>query len=440
MKPKKPLPFLLLFVLFLSLGCSLPLLDAGEEEAPSTETNPDPEHSPTRNLPPPEPLPEGFDKWDLWTNGTQLRGTNIWSRLVVPDLDGETFLGEGHVGPPYTQADFDALAALGANYVNLSHPGLFTETPPYVLDEAVQAHLDRMLEMAAEAGMFAVITFRTGPSRSDFTFYRDGAGDWFERDLLREWVWEDSEAQDAWVEMWRYTAERYRDNPIVAGYDLMCEPNSGGIFFEIYEPGEFLAQYGGSTYDWNQFYPRLVQAIREVDSQTPILVGAQGWSAVRWLEGLELLDAERIVYAAHQYEPQMQYTHQEPWEEQNYPGQYDVDWDGEEDDFNRAWLEEFLSAIADFQARSGAPVVVNEFGVVRYAPDAADFMRDEMAIFEELGVNYALWVWTPDWPPYAEEVSAFNFTFGPDPENVEPEPNALQDVIMSYWARNTVRP
>lgn len=125
-----------------------------------------------------------LDEWSLWSGGTQLRGANIWQRVVVPELDGGEFLGSGHVGPPYIQEDFDRLAALGANYVNISHSGLFTEEPPYELDEEVQTHLDNLLNMIARADMFAVITFRTGPGRSDFTFYRDGAGDWFDRDLL----------------------------------------------------------------------------------------------------------------------------------------------------------------------------------------------------------------------------------------------------------------
>jgi len=77
----------------------------------------------------------GVDKWSLWTEGTQLRGANIWQRRVYPELDGTEFLGSGPVGPPYVQSDFDNLAALGANYVNISHPGLFTEDPPYVLDQ-----------------------------------------------------------------------------------------------------------------------------------------------------------------------------------------------------------------------------------------------------------------------------------------------------------------
>ncbi|MFZ5912272.1 MAG: glycoside hydrolase family 5 protein [Chloroflexota bacterium] len=386
--------------------------------------------------------PDGEDKWSLWAaeRGTQLRGANTWQRIVVPDLDGLEFLGDGYIGPPYTQADFDELAALGANYVNFSHPGLFTERPPYVLDEQVQANLDNMIEMAAAADLFVVITFRTGPGRSDFTFYRDGAGNWFDEDLLIEWVWTDQEAQDAWAEMWRYTAERYRDNPVVVGYDLMCEPNSSGVVFEIYEPSDFYAEYADTVYDWNRFYPRIVAGIREVDKQTPILVGGNGWSGVRWLSSIKPVDDPRIVYTVHQYEPQQDYTHQEHPAQNTYPGSFDLDWDGQPDAFDRDWLDDFLSPIDEFIAEYGAPVAVNEFGVNRWVPDAADFMRDEMELFEERGMNHAFWVWDPNWQPWNEGVNGMNYRYGPDPENITPVENDLQDVIFEFWARNTVRP
>src|SRR3989304_159364 len=98
--------------------------------------------------------------------------------------------------PPYTQEDLDQLAAMGANYVTISPPGLCGEAPPYALDEDVQDNLDSLLGMIAEADMFAVISFRTGPGRSEFTFY---GGDWFDESYLNDSVWQDQSAQDAWV-------------------------------------------------------------------------------------------------------------------------------------------------------------------------------------------------------------------------------------------------
>ncbi len=381
------------------------------------------------------------DKWALWTGGVQLRGANVWQRVVVPHVDGDEFLGRDHVGPPFTQADFDRLAALGANYVNISGPGLFTERPPYVVDEKVQANLDDLLDMIARADMFAVITARTGPGRSDFTFYDEGIEEWGDPSLVLDDVWLDQAAQDAWAEMWRYTAARYRDNPIVVGYDLMCEPNAAGRLLDTWDGQDFYPTYTRTLYDWNQFYPRIVKAIREVDAGTPILVSAMGWGAVRWLPYLEPVDDARTVYLVHQYEPQDQYTHQEPPAENVYPGSFDLDWDGAPDSFDRDWLDAYLAVVDAFKAQHGAPVAVNEFGVVRWVPGGAAFMDDLMDLFEQRDMNHALWVWDPSWRPWTIEVDAFNFRHGPDPRHHEDIASSdLMDVILKYWERNTIRP
>jgi len=380
--------------------------------------------------------PAEYSKWFLWTGGTQLRGANIWQRIVVPKYDGNEFLGDSYIGPPYAQSDFDALAALGANYVNLSHPGVFTERLPYILDEKVVENLDSMIAMAARADMFVVITFRTGPGRNDFTFYRDD--DWFEPDDLIESLWGDEEAQAAWVEMWRYTAERYRDNPVVVGYDLLCEPNANEMF-DDWDRDHFYAVHGGTVFDWNMWYPRVVQAIREVDSETPVLVGSDGYSTLSWLAYIKPACAEKLVYTFHQYMPD-QYTHQEPDEAYSYPGRIDSDCDGYEDTVDRNWLEKYISQASDFTSEHGVVVAVNEYGVARWAPGAAEFMRDEMQIFERLGLNYSLWVWDPVWQPWNAGVNFMSILYGEDPANMMETENELFDVVTGFWSFNTVRP
>lgn len=375
--------------------------------------------------------------WALWASGrTMLRGANIYQRRVIPDLDGADFMGPGPLGPPYTQADFDALAAQGANWVNLSVPGLFTVQPPYRLDEAVVARMDALIEMAARAGLYVVLSARTGPGRSEFSILRNGAGDWFPPSYLVELVWQDAQARQAWAAMWRYTAARYRDNPAVIGYDLMVEPNANDLVDE-WDPEAFYARYGGTGYDWNAWYPDLVAAIREVDPNTPILVGGMGYSAVDWLSYLRPVDAPRVVYTAHQYMPFV-YTHQSPQEHIVYPDVFDADFNGRPETVNRAWLARYLQTLADFRQRVGAPVAVNELGLVRWAPNAAQFMDDQLSILEDLGVNYAVWAWHASWPPFGEVDHAFTFRFGPNPINRQDVPNALWDTYRRFWQRNEV--
>jgi cysteinyl-tRNA synthetase len=379
------------------------------------------------------------DKWALWVDGPHLRGANIWQAVVIPELDGLEFKGPGPVGPPYSQEDFDRLAAMGANYVSISGPGLFTETPPYSVDPGIQAHLDNLLAMIAKADMFATIGFRTGPGRSEFTLCC--GGDPYFEGYFNDTMWQDQAAQDAWVEMWRYTAQRYGNNPIVAGYKLMVEPNAAGVLLDIYDPEEFYPDYAGTLYDWNQLYPRLVAGIRQVDPNTPILAGGMSWSGVAWLSYLQPTDDPRTVYVVHQYEPQEQYTHQELSPTNSYPGEFDTDWDGEDDQFDRAWLDDLLATVDEFVAAYSVPVAIDEYGLNRWVPGGAEFMDDQMDLFEQRGMNYALWEWQTSWEPFAEEVHAMNFRLGPDPGNrVEVTSSELMDVINRYWARNIIRP
>jgi hypothetical protein len=382
-----------------------------------------------------------FSKMSLWNtaDGTHLRGANIIQMRVYPELDGTEFKGPGPVGPPFTQEDFDRLAGFGANYVNISHPGLFTESFPYVLDEGVQENLDRLLEMITRADLFAVITFRTGPGRNEFAIHPEEMGSWYPEHMLINTVWKSSSVQRAWAEMWQHTAQRYRDNPVVVGYDLMCEPNSNE-YLDEWDPDEFYKSYGDTLHDWNQMYPLIVEAIREVDVQTPILVGGMAYSAVEWLPYLKIMPDQYTVYMFHQYAP-IVYTHQNPSQNRSYPGEYDVDWDGISDQFNRSWMDSLLQTVDNFVAENNVPSAVNEFGVCRWVPGGSVYMRDSMDLFEARGLNHALWVWDPSWEPYASEIDSFNFRHGPNPNNhVDVSSSDLMDVIVYFWSRNTLRP
>ncbi|MBI9044940.1 MAG: cellulase family glycosylhydrolase [Anaerolineaceae bacterium] len=389
-----------------------------------------------------------FDKLSLWMGETQLRGANIYQRIVYPELDGPDFFGPGPLGPPFQQSDFNELAALGANYVNISHAGLFTEKPPYEVNLESQANLDKLLDMVEKADMFAVISFRTGPGRSEFTFFWDEVGTWFDKSYLNDSVWQDELAQDAWSDMWQYTASRYKDSSIIVGYDLMVEPNSNEVGshavddnLDMWEPEEFYDQFGETLYDWNQMFPEITEAIRQVDENTPILVGGMGYSAVNWLPYISPSKDDRTIYLVHQYAPYV-YTHQEANNIRiSYPDFADLDYDSQKDNFDKTWLDNALQPIDDFMEQYEAPVAINEFGPVRYVPGADQYLSDHMQLMDKRGLNYALWVWDPNWVPMLDELDYFTFRFGNDPKNHSLDPDsALTQVIQKQWKKNEIRP
>ena len=67
-------------------------------------------------------------------------------------------------------------------------------------------------------------------------------------------------------------------------------------------------------------------------------------------------------------------------------------------------------------------------------------MRDQMDLFEQRGLNSALWEWQPSWKPLGE-IDTFNFRHGPDPGNhTDVAGSDLIEVIKEFWARNSIRP
>ncbi len=376
--------------------------------------------------------PRVTDKWALWSGPTvRLRGANIFQRRNYPELD-HGFIGPGPFGPPYTQWDFDRLASLGANFVNLSVPGIYTENPPYTLDDAAQLNLDNLIEMASRANLYAVISFRTGPGRSEATF------GYFPPDYTNEAVWSSQAAQDAWVEMWRATAIHYENNPVVIGYDLMVEPNSNETLFNEWDPTAFYAAHAGTLADWNQLHPRISAAIRSVDSETPILTGGMAYSSIDWLAYLATTTDAKTVYTVHYYEPHA-YTHQDPPNlNLIYPGIFDPYGGGTPVMVDRNWLRNNLAQIDDFRsAHPGTAVAINEFGVKRWVPGAAAYITDLTSIFEEKGVAHAIWIWTDSYGE-AQATDDFNFRNGPDPtRHIEVPGSALYAAVIADFARNT---
>jgi hypothetical protein len=82
-------------------------------------------------------------KIDLWRGTTYLRGANIWQKVE-----------NKQVVPSFTAQDLHDLKSWGANYVNISHPGIYgvhraknrsTGGKEYVADDALLANLKKLI-------------------------------------------------------------------------------------------------------------------------------------------------------------------------------------------------------------------------------------------------------------------------------------------------------
>lgn len=367
-------------------------------------------------------------KWELWRQGC-LRGANVWQKIVEAG-DDLNAIGTNPVGPPYSAASFRDLASWGANYVHLSHPGLFTSRAPYKPSAIAQDNIDDLVAKAYRAGLYVVIGFRTGPGRTEKAFTTEGKAEDHK-------VWRNRKAQDAWVAMWRATAKRYRNHPAVVGYDLMIEPNSNGALLNIYEPEPFFKKYGDTLYNWYPLAERIARAIRQEDTETPILIGGMNWSSASWLKTIPDMKVPHTVYLVHQYEPFV-YSHQKAPFSNVYPGHFDGNYDGTVDFVAKPFLKELMSAIPEFQRERNAVVAVTEFGASRWQPGAEIFLRDQYEIFDEWKLSSAVWMWECDFA--GVDWDDFNFRRGTDPSNhVDVPGNIFEKELRRAWSLNLAR-
>lgn len=370
------------------------------------------------------------DKWSQWTQG-RLRGFNIWAEHA-----NQSWETTGPLQFPYTQADFEAIAALGANYVQISHPGLFRMRPPYKVDTEAQANLDQLLKMIGKSGLKAVIAFRTGPGRNEYAFRYQGSYDPKSAERIYEPLWNSTRAQSAFVAMMRYTASRYKNSCVVIGYDPLVEPNfistvadQTGIYLA---PDLFYAKYGGSINDWNRLTPRITAAIRKVDKNTPILLEPEGYGAVEFLPYLKVTGDPRTVYTVHNYGPQESYTTQPKGGTVTYPGLMDLAGDESMTLVDRNWQSTLLQPLRDFKIKHNVPVAVTEMGAVRFAPGVIAFLNDQFDLLAEIGAGYALWEWRARGDLYYD----FDFLMGTDPNNEVPDPsNPLLALVEKHFTK-----
>lgn len=357
-------------------------------------------------------------KRELWNNATgpHLRGAVLTQRRVYPEIDGPEFLGPGPIGVPLADEALAALAAAGANLLILSHPGIFTETPPFRLAEDSLANLDDLVRRAARWGLYVVIGYRSGPGRSAFTFHRDDAGSWFPAHMLDDRVWTDFSYHQAWEDMWRTTARHFRARTNVAGYLLMVEPNANQVAvdaagrpLEIWQADRLAQTVANTPADWGLLARRLGAAVRSIDPETPVLVSPDGYANSMFERNLGLAPEAPEILCVHDYAPR-DYTHQAA-------------------DAGRV----FAAGEARFQPPQHPRWMMGEFGLHRWAPAGHDYLDERISDLERAGAGWAVFRWDSGWAVYERQENRFNVRAGG-------ENSHILNVLRRRWRNNQSRP
>lgn len=142
------------------------------------------------------------------------------------------------------QADLDAIKGLGLNCVRIpfNHTVLEYKQSGDSLNFEL---LDRAIEMCRKAGLYAILDMHAAPGGQNKYFTCDP-------DVVD--LWSSKTNQDKTVDLWKAIANHFKNDTVVAAYDLLNEPN-------IKDNGQLVA-----------FYQRLIASVRSVDTNHMVIL------------------------------------------------------------------------------------------------------------------------------------------------------------------------
>ncbi|MDH7598379.1 MAG: cellulase family glycosylhydrolase [Sedimentisphaerales bacterium] len=226
-------------------------------------------------------LPEGY-MWRFGDQGDRPRKIE----KIISDLIGQEaadrFWSEFRRNY-ITEADIKKIAELGFNSVRpaINARMLLTEgANPKYLDEGFEL-LDNLVRWCTKYKVYVILDMHGAPGGQTGANIDDSRSD--EPELFT-----DTANQDRLVDLWVRLADRYKDEPYVAGYDLLNEPlpvrtGAAAKYKHLLEP----------------LYKRITRAIREKDKRHMIILEGVDW-ANDWSVFTSRFD-DNLVYSFHYY-------------------------------------------------------------------------------------------------------------------------------------------
>jgi len=270
------------------------------------------------------------------------------------------FLFDRYLEYFFTTEDVKFIRSLGLNLVRLpfNYQHFEDDMNPMVIRESGWRSLDRVINICAENEIYTILDLHAAAGYQNQDWHSDNPSQ-------RAFFWEHKHFQDRTVWLWEKIAERYKDNPWVAGYNPLNEPS---------DPSGLLL---------NSFYERVVTAIRAMDPEHIIFLDGNRYSRDFSMFGLPM---PNVVYTLHDY-PAPGFINGG-----SYPGFTRGEY------FNAEVLCNKLMQTCQYMLENGTPIWIGEFGPVYTGIRENDAMRykvleDQLSFYKNLRANWSLWTY-----------------------------------------------
>lgn len=182
---------------------------------------------------------------------------------------------------------------------------------------------------------------------------------------------------------WLCLAQRYKNVPYIAAYEILSEPHPKKSYTNNDPEGAVKA-----------FYEEMIQAIRTVDEDTPLMIGPNDHYEILQLPGLYTNVDKKIIYTFNFYYPAeyVKETKDGSGHTYRYPGSLTLK-DGQVVTNDKAYLEDMLKNGTDFRDDHDVPIFINQVGIASDVPDAKAYITDTLDLFESYGIGFAYWTY-----------------------------------------------
>lgn len=253
--------------------------------------------------------------------------------LVGPD--SLQVFWKGFLNNYITHNDIKYLKDIGVNHIRLPfHYKLFTDD--LFMGERNQGfkYFDRLIEWCREENIYVLLDMHCAPGGQ--------TGDNIDDSYGYPYLFKSKSSQDLMTEIWVKIADRYKNEPVIIGYDLVNEPIAHYFNDEIDE----------LNHELFLLYNRIINEIRKVDTVHTIFLNGSNWSGN--FDVFEEFVDDNVVYEFHKY-----------W--------FDVN-------------QEAIQFYIDFRDKNQVPIYIGETG-----ENTDEWVNDFRVLLDKNNVSWCFW-------------------------------------------------
>ncbi len=249
-----------------------------------------------------------------------------------------------------TEADVKQVADWGMNCIRL----------PFhykvAADNRAIAYLDKSIAWARKHNVYLILDLHAAYGAQNPDWHSDSIDGKTE-------LWTKKSNRQKTYALWEKLADRYKDETIIAGYDLLNET--------VMKDNTLL----------NEFYRESIKAVRRCDKNHMLFIEGQQWA--QQIDVLDDFEDDNWVYSIHYYEPMefafnlIQFLHY-PW-----------------DTCNKDTIRRRMEGYSQLARKKQRPVHVGEFGV-NYRQGFFNehvYLQDELKAFNDFGFHWNYWTY-----------------------------------------------